>query len=392
MAGSLVYSQRVRHHKTHPPSIIWQNKITSLAGRLHIKRAVKLLESEIVKIPVVIGHLKPIIFIPLGLLNSLPAGEIEAVLLHELAHIRRNDYFINLIQVIAENIFFFNPALLWISSLLREERENCCDDVALAQTKSKKQFIQALISFKEHALHTTSYTTAFPAKKNQLLQRVTRIAHNKNKTLSGAEKVFFLSSFLLLAVLSFVITNGQGTLTAAQNEKNIQVAPTGTPGTTAQAKAPEKITADSKEYYFIKDAHARDASVDKSPAAAKPGQKQKPAVIEVYKKSITGDGTEAQELNEKELAKKTGEPLTDAQQVELDKQQAIEDEKQAVLDRAQAEQDRIEAIKDMEQAKKDQAQAELDRKQAELDRQEAVKEKAKAMKDRAAAVQPVKHH
>ena len=103
--------------------------------------------------PVVIGHLKPVILIPLGCLAGLPADQVEAILLHELAHIRRSDYFVNFLQNITESIFFFNPGLLWISSLIKEERENCCDDIALEQTKNKRGLVQALISFKEQELY-----------------------------------------------------------------------------------------------------------------------------------------------------------------------------------------------------------------------------------------------
>ena len=112
-----------------------------------------LLESAIVKVPVVIGLLKPVILLPLGLLSNLPPDQVEAVLLHELAHIRRKDYLVNLLQSFAEVVFFFNPALLWISSLMREERENCCDDVAISHIKNKKQFIHALVAFQEYAMH-----------------------------------------------------------------------------------------------------------------------------------------------------------------------------------------------------------------------------------------------
>jgi len=89
----------------------------------------------------VIGLVKPAILVPLGLLSNLPPGQVEAVLLHELAHIRRKDYLVNLLQSFAEAIFFFNPAVLWISSLIREERENCCYDIAIGGIKNKNKFI-----------------------------------------------------------------------------------------------------------------------------------------------------------------------------------------------------------------------------------------------------------
>ena len=188
--GDLVYIHRAKHRLIYQPSVEWKTKIDLLCNKIKLKRAVQLLESGYVKVPMVIGHLKPLILVPVGLLVGLPVGQVEAVLLHELAHIRRNDYVINFMQTIAETIFFFNPGLLWISSLLRDERENCCDDIALAQTKNKHEFIEALISFKEHSLYGAKYEVAFPGKKNHLLNRVRRILNNKNKTLAPGRKSF----------------------------------------------------------------------------------------------------------------------------------------------------------------------------------------------------------
>ncbi|MES1215233.1 MAG: M56 family metallopeptidase, partial [Bacteroidota bacterium] len=199
---SLVYTQHLRHYKTHNPSAYWKDKIVQLRDQLHITKAVELLESEIIKVPAVFGHLKPVIFIPLGILANLPPHQVEAVLLHELAHIRRNDYLFNLIQNIVETVFFFNPALLWLSSIIREERENCCDDIAIAQTKNKKQFIESLIRFKELYIYNDSkYVTAFPGNKNSFVNRITRIAMNKNKSLNPAENVFLAISLVIISTL-----------------------------------------------------------------------------------------------------------------------------------------------------------------------------------------------
>ncbi len=75
-----------------------------------------------------IGHLRPVILMPVGLLAGLPAGQIELILLHELAHIRRCDYLVNLLQTSVENLLFYHPVVWWISGVIRAEREHCCDD------------------------------------------------------------------------------------------------------------------------------------------------------------------------------------------------------------------------------------------------------------------------
>ncbi len=210
MAAGLVYAQRIRRDGVSLAPGAWTRKVRSLARQLGIRRRVALLESGLVRMPMVIGHLRPVIFIPLGLLNHLPAGEMEAVLLHELAHIRRHDYFVNVVQHMAESLFFFNPGLLWLSALLREERENCCDDIAIARTNDRVEFVRALVSFKEHALRS-GVALGFPAGKRQLLHRVLRITRQENKTLSGGERFFFLGSCLVAVVLLVSInTRGGG--------------------------------------------------------------------------------------------------------------------------------------------------------------------------------------
>ncbi|PWV46158.1 M56 family metallopeptidase [Chitinophaga sp. S165] len=202
MVQGLIYLQKTRSTYTITTAD-WQERLVLLCRKLHIRRYVRLLESARVKVPMVIGHMKPVILMPAGLLTGLPVEQIEAVLLHELAHIRRHDYLVNLLQTVCETVYFFNPGLLWMSALLRDEREHCCDDIALGQTGNKREFIQALISFKEHAMYNYPSAVAFPGKKNQLLQRVSRIINNKNQSLGTGEKVFFLAGIILLtAILS----------------------------------------------------------------------------------------------------------------------------------------------------------------------------------------------
>lgn len=205
--GAIAFTYRIRTRHIYPVSNEWTAKVETFCASLGIEKHVKLLESGLTRIPLVIGHFKPIIFIPVGLLSQIPADQVEAVLWHELAHIRRNDYFINFFQHIAEAIFFFNPGLIWISSLLRSERENCCDDIAIGQTNNKKQFIEALISFKEYAINNPTIFPAFPGQKNQLLQRVSRIVNRQNKSLHPAEKIFLLAGIVLLTAFISISTH-----------------------------------------------------------------------------------------------------------------------------------------------------------------------------------------
>jgi len=204
LTTNLVYVQRLKFYKTHDPSQQWKDKIAELVGKLGLRKQVELLESGIVKVPVVMGVFKPVILLPLGLLAHLPSDELEAILLHELAHIQRRDYFVNLLQSFAETIFFFNPALMWLSSMIREERENCCDDMAIAVTNNKTKFINALIAFQEYNFSNRAYSIGFPGKKNQLLNRVKRIISNRNKTLNATEKSLLTFGMAVLIMFSLV--------------------------------------------------------------------------------------------------------------------------------------------------------------------------------------------
>lgn len=204
LSANLVYVQRIRSYKIYEPPAGWKEKMDELMRKLHLGGPIRLMESGMIKAPVTVGMLKPVILFPLGLLSHLPPDEIEAILLHELAHIRRRDYFVNLLQSFAETIFFFNPAVLWLSSVIRDERENCCDDLAISVTRSKANFINALISFQEYHFAQPSNVLAFPGTKNQLLNRVKRIVSDRNKTLDMTEKSILSLSIALFVLFSFV--------------------------------------------------------------------------------------------------------------------------------------------------------------------------------------------
>ena len=196
--------QQIKRRNTSSVGSYWSLRVQQLSAQLGIKGHVQFLQSGIVKVPTVIGHFKPIIFFPLGALTALPPEDVEAILMHELAHIRRRDYLVNLLQHFAEIIFFFNPAVLWVSDLIKTERENCCDDIALQQMDNKKTYINALVSFQEFDATLPVYATAFSNKKEYLLQRVKRIVYNNNKTLNNMEKIFIAGCIFLTGTLSLV--------------------------------------------------------------------------------------------------------------------------------------------------------------------------------------------
>jgi len=385
MLGSLLYTQRIRHYGISAAPAGWQQKVDELSRQLGISKAVKLVESKIVRMPLVAGHLRPMIFMPLGLLTGMPETEIEAVLLHELAHIRRNDYLINFLQHVAGNLLFFNPGFLWMSALLRDERENCCDDVAIARTQDRVQFVRALISFKEYDLGRSKLATAFPARKNQLLKRVARIAHNTNKTLDTAEKIFLVMSFavVLLLVAATDRSRGAGTALGAQmpggKYRVIVGAPAVTPGheETIHGALMEDVGRTVLNRKKVMGKPVRKIST---------GQAEMILTRETQVQEFEADQQREKELADQDIKNKE-QAERDAQQVIRDREQAERDKEQAERDRHQAELDAQQAIRDKLQAERDAQQARRDFQQANLDRQQAAKD---AM--RANVVQPKEPH
>ncbi len=208
----LGFTRHLIRHNSHEPAVYWKPRINLLCRQLHITRSVTLLESKIAKLPVVFGRLKPFILVPVGLLTELAPEQVEAILLHELAHIRRNDYLVNLLQNCIETLFFFNPAVLWISSLIRDERENCCDDIAIGHLNNKKQYVETLIRFKERSMYGRSMSAVgFAGRKSSFLKRISRIIENKNYVLSPFEKGSLACSSVVAASLALAVSLPNGT-------------------------------------------------------------------------------------------------------------------------------------------------------------------------------------
>lgn len=200
-ASGLLYLHRITG-SVSAPGMQWVVRFYELAGRMRVNQEIELRESAQIAVPMVIGFLKPVVLVPLGMLANLPAAQVEAILLHELAHIRRRDYLVNLVQIFCENVFFFNPAVLWISKLIREEREHCCDDLAIGVMQNKTSFVHALVSFQEYNQSRPTFEMAFSKKRNHLLDRIKRIINNNNKPLDAMEKLFVTFSLAAAIALS----------------------------------------------------------------------------------------------------------------------------------------------------------------------------------------------
>ncbi len=151
----------------------WQHRLEALAARLRVARPVLLLESCVADVPVVLGYLRPAVLIPVGLLAGLPPAQVDAILIHELAHIRRHDYLLNLLQTMAESILFFHPAAWWVSGIIRNERENCCDDCVVAVHGDVHGYALALTQLEQN--RSAARELAVAATGGHLMKRIRRM-------------------------------------------------------------------------------------------------------------------------------------------------------------------------------------------------------------------------
>jgi hypothetical protein len=201
MFSGLIYIQRIRNYKTQAVSEELKHKIELFSNQIGIRRAVRLVQSELVKVPVAIGWLKPMILLPVGIALQLTPEQLDGILWHELAHIRRRDYLVNILQGIVETVFFFNPGLLWLSSLIRTEREACCDDMVLNRMDQKVNYLEALLSFGYGEFKKTGLAMGI-GSGNQLRDRLKRIIERENKRLNITEKAALVAGLMALSAFT----------------------------------------------------------------------------------------------------------------------------------------------------------------------------------------------
>lgn len=218
----LGYAQRMKRRGTRPLPEVVQSMAISLASRLGIRQKVEVLESALLHTPVVIGALKPVILLPLGMINRLSPAEVEAVLAHELAHIRRHDYLLNLVQTLAETLLYFNPAVWYLSAVVRREREHSCDDLAMEVSGSALVYAKALVALQELSQPGPSMAMALSRKKGALWVRIQRILKPNQKKSSYLMERITLTGLILAVVFALNFQAARG----ASESDNLPVAGT----------------------------------------------------------------------------------------------------------------------------------------------------------------------
>ncbi len=199
----------------------WQKKLMLLSTQLHLSRPILLLESCLAEAPMLLGHLRPVILVPVGLLAGLPAGQVEAILLHELAHVRRCDYLVNALQRLVEGLFFYHPAVWWISRVIRAERENCCDDLVVEISGNAHEYAVALTALEQN--RRPGYDPAVAATGGSLMKRIRRLLYPQGPisawTSLFAALTLIVATTLALAAWPFEGPQPSSTTTQPQTDQ-----------------------------------------------------------------------------------------------------------------------------------------------------------------------------
>jgi uncharacterized protein (TIGR03435 family) len=208
LAGAMVFwmrliagwmaAARMRSTLVRPAALEWQQTVDRLKARIGVSCPVRLLISALAQSPAVVGWLKPVVLVPVGALAGLPSEQLEALLIHELAHIRRHDYLVNILQSVAEALLFYHPAVWWVSGQIRAEREMCCDDVAVSLTGDAFTYASALAEME--ASRPARLHAAMAANGGSLADRIGRLlgqSRPASRTLPGT--AVFVTAALLAA-------------------------------------------------------------------------------------------------------------------------------------------------------------------------------------------------
>ena len=215
VAGWLVL-ERIKRAEAQPVSEWWVSRVRTIAERLRVTRPVRIVESAVVSSPMMVGWLRPVILLPASAITGLAPSQLEAVIAHELAHIRRHDYLVNLIQTAVETLLFYHPATWWISRQIRVERENCCDDVVVEMCGDRLTYARALADLEQ--FRGADMKLALPATGGSLIRRIRRLLGVSSEQDHSPTSVVVCA---LLVVLSLVVIREDVTSAQASGEAGV---------------------------------------------------------------------------------------------------------------------------------------------------------------------------
>src|SRR5689334_9106010 len=248
--GGLFVARRLKQMQTGALLEQWQARLAGLCEQLRVSRPVQLCESMLVEVPTVIGWLRPVILMPVSALTGLSPAQLEALLAHELGHIKRYDYLVNLLQTAVETLLFYHPAVWWLSSQIRQEREHCCDDLAVETCGNVLMYARALAELEQ--LRGLAPHLAVAASGGVLLRRIQRLVGNPARPSHRFES--WLAGVIALATVCCLLAGAQTALLSGE-VKSVAA-------DTSSAIAPQPFAGNSNSDARAADQKASSASRD----------------------------------------------------------------------------------------------------------------------------------
>lgn len=200
--------QNLKQNGIHPPAPKWARHFEDLRQRLQLPKKITFFESSLLSCPAVIGCFSPVVLFPLGMMSGLTTNEVRAILAHELAHLKRYDQYVNLIQEIIEALFFYHPVTWWLSAKMRAEREYCCDKIAVEITGNPIALAKSLAyleSFRQiSAPGLTAGGGLLSGRIYRLLNSVSNQQHSQKTQSLKTNKLMKTISFTSLILLFIV--------------------------------------------------------------------------------------------------------------------------------------------------------------------------------------------
>ena len=233
--GGWAQLQRLKRRMVSPAAGDLQEKANALARRLHVIQTVRVVQSTLVQVPTVIGWLKPVVLFPVTAMTGLSASQLEALLAHELAHIRRHDYLVNILQTAIEIFGFYHPAIWWVSRRIRIERENCCDDMAAGLAGDRVLYADALTTMAELRAHPG---LAMAATGGSLFARIRRLAGKESE---GPSRSGWIPAIAAVVLAGAVITLGAGAAWDSSGEAAEPADVVSAPAALDMAKAEQEV-------------------------------------------------------------------------------------------------------------------------------------------------------
>ena len=194
------------------PSSELIDQLHTLQRLMHIRKKVQVYLSTKATVPAMLGFLKPVIILALAMVNQLDRQQVEAILLHELSHIRRNDYLFNVLQMVMETFLFFNPIIWWLAAAIRKERELACGDTVLRHMGNPMPYAQALLRLEEARLPQPNAALALSGntQKHFLFHRIKRITNMNNKSKQPHGTTLAIAAFMVAVIMTgFFVAGAQ---------------------------------------------------------------------------------------------------------------------------------------------------------------------------------------